>query len=302
VFWNTALAQDNVEIPTSTGTGATESPAPAPIRLQDYGKPVRFRNIWILPVGGPPASPVTLLSTGSTWKYLDNGSNQGTNWIQNGFNDGNWPSGPAMLGYGDANGIFPRTTNSFGSDSNNKYISTYFRRTFVLSNTWGLTHLTARLQRDDGAIGYLNGLEVFRSNMPTGAVSYTSLASSAVANKNETRFYLNAVDCAALRSGTNVLAVEIHQSSTNSSDIAFDLALEAERLRPPSLNISVGGNGLHLSWPASADGLNLDVATNLYLPVVWDSDTNSPVVSNGLRNVFCPIPPNGHRFYRLRSP
>src|SRR5947199_2077644 len=41
-----------------------------------------------------------LVPRGSVWRYLDNGSNQGTTWIGLGFNDNSWPSGPARLGYG----------------------------------------------------------------------------------------------------------------------------------------------------------------------------------------------------------
>src|SRR5205823_4779219 len=106
----------------------------------------------------------------------------------------------------------------------------YYRRTFVVANPLGLTHLTARLQRDDGAVGYLNGIEIFRSNMPTGSISNTTLAVTTVGAANETRFYLNPVDAGLLRIGTNLLAVEVHQSIGTSSDVAFDLALQGEQL------------------------------------------------------------------------
>ena len=46
----------------------------------------------------------TLVPVGSVWKYLDNGTDQGTNWITPSFNDAAWKSGPAELGYGDAPG------------------------------------------------------------------------------------------------------------------------------------------------------------------------------------------------------
>jgi len=41
----------------------------------------------------------TLVQSNSVWKYLDNGSNQGTNWIAPNFDDSAWASGPAPLGY-----------------------------------------------------------------------------------------------------------------------------------------------------------------------------------------------------------
>ena len=43
----------------------------------------------------------TIIPTGSVWKYLDDGSNQGTAWRGNGFNDTSWASGPAILGYNE---------------------------------------------------------------------------------------------------------------------------------------------------------------------------------------------------------
>ena len=302
VYWNDILVQDNIEIIGSTGAGAAETPAGGPIQLQEHNTLVRFRNIWILPIEVPPSSPVTLVSTGSVWKYLDDGSNQTTNWSQVSFSDASWASGPAMLGYGDANGVFPRTTNSYGPNASKKYITTYYRRWFMVSNRWGLFGLTARLQRDDGAVGYLNGTEVFRSNMPTGSISYATLSSTTVNNADETRFYLLPVDAGQLRAGTNLLAVEIHQSSTNSSDIAFDLALQGEQLQAPRVRIALAANQTQVAWPEYAEGLDLYCATNLFPPVSWGVVTNPPTIGNGERSVMLPVVPNGSRYYRLQSP
>ena len=138
--------------------------------------------------------------------------------------------------------------------------------------------------------------------MPTGSVSYTTVARSAVNNSNETRFFLIPVDPTPLRTGTNLLAVEIHQSGTNSSDIAFDLALQAERLQPPRLEIALGVDEVQVSWPAYAEGLNLRFATNLIPPVTWGPVAKQPFETNGLRTVVIPVVPNGSRFYRLETP
>lgn len=67
----------------------------------------------------------TLVPAGSVWKYLDNGTDQGTAWRGTGFDDSAWASGPAPLGYGDP----VSTTVNYGPDPNNKYITTYFRKT-----------------------------------------------------------------------------------------------------------------------------------------------------------------------------
>src|SRR5262249_40230850 len=132
---------------------------------------------------------VTLVATGSVWKYLDNGSDQGTAWRGTNFNDSAWASGPAPLGYRDANGIFPTTTNSFGPDPNNKYITTYFRQSFFVPDANLIAGLQASLDRDDGAVVYLNSNEIFRSNMSNGPVTYLTLASNVVGGAEEATYF-----------------------------------------------------------------------------------------------------------------
>ena len=48
VVHNGVRIHDNVEIPDKTGEGKPEGPEPRPIRFQDHGNPVHFRNIWIV--------------------------------------------------------------------------------------------------------------------------------------------------------------------------------------------------------------------------------------------------------------
>ncbi|MBT3199031.1 MAG: hypothetical protein HN350_03855, partial [Phycisphaerales bacterium] len=171
-----------------------------------------------------PGGSSTLIGKGSVWRYLDNGSDQGTAWRQSDFDDGAWAFGPAELGYGD--GGEETVVNS----GNPKYITTYFRREFDVSSAWGYSDLTINIQRDDGAVVYLNGQEIVRSNMQSGAINYlTTTGTSAVGGGDETTFYEYHVDPAGLLAeGENVLAVEIHQVSTTSSDISFDLELIGE--------------------------------------------------------------------------
>jgi hypothetical protein len=62
VVHNGVLIHDDVELPDKTGMGYAESPQPRPLRLQDHGNPVRFRNIWIAPLNAatsPPRAPTT---------------------------------------------------------------------------------------------------------------------------------------------------------------------------------------------------------------------------------------------------
>jgi hypothetical protein len=88
----------------------------------------------------------------------------------------------------------------------------------------GLTNLKFQLLRDDGAVVYVNGAEAFRDNMPAGAITQTTLASGVIGNENE--FIVKDVPARLFVEGNNVIAVEIHQASTSSSDIGFDLKID----------------------------------------------------------------------------
>jgi len=165
-----------------------------------------------------PAGRTTLVSTGSAWRYLDNGSNQGTAWRAVEFVDTAWRTGRAPLGYGDT----VATVVSFGSSSSRKFVTTYFRRRFTTSSTIG--SLSLRLRRDDGAVVYLDGVEVARSNMPGGSISSTTLASSTINGTGEIAFTTFSLP-GQIAAGDHVLAVEIHQRSRSSSDIVFDTEL-----------------------------------------------------------------------------
>jgi acid phosphatase type 7 len=168
------------------------------------------------------AADTILVPTGATWKYLANGSDQGTAWRAASFNDSAWPSGPAQLGYGDGD---EATVVGFGPDANNKFITTYFRRAFTVTNPALFTGVTLRLLRDDGAVVYLNGVEVWRTNMPTGTVGFLTPASVAIGGADETTFVQTTISPSSLITGTNVLAIELHQSGGTSTDISFDLQL-----------------------------------------------------------------------------
>ncbi len=163
-----------------------------------------------------------LVSAGSTWKYLDNGSNQGTAWRAASFNDSGWSSGAAQLGYGDGD---EATLLSFGPNASNKFITTYFRHAFSVANPSIFTSLTLRVLRDDGAVVYLNGTEVWRTNMPAGPVGHTTPASVAIGGADENTFFQTNISPNFLVSGTNVLALELHQANVTSTDVSFDLQL-----------------------------------------------------------------------------
>lgn len=172
------------------------------------------------------SSNIVLFPSNAIWKYLDTGANLGNAYTNIDFNDAGWASGPAEFGYGDGD---EATIVSFGSNTNNRYITHYFRLMFVLPSTDGISSSILRVLRDDGAIGYLNGAEVHRSNIPTGAVTYTTYALTSVNASAETTYYPTNVNPALFLPGTNIVAFEVHQVTNNSADMSFAADLSITR-------------------------------------------------------------------------
>jgi hypothetical protein len=255
---------------------------------------------------GYPLVTLDLVPANSIWKYLDNGSNQGTNWSQRNFNDTSWASGPAELGYGDSGEGFPEATVvSFGPSSSSKYITTYFRRAFVVPPDTTITNLTFRLLRDDGAVVWLNGREVYRSNMPNGTVAYLTPASSAVGDEDEQTYFSTRLATTNVTVGTNIIAVEIHQQAANSSDLSFDLHLAGEGFVlsavPPGLAAVQVGGGIQLIWPADAAGFQLHSSSQLGAGAFWQPVPGMPATSNGV-SILMVAPTNEATFFRLQKP
>lgn len=217
------------------------------------------------PTPSPTPNTTTLIPKGAAWKYLDNGSDQGTAWRANGFDDSAWASGNAELGYGDGG---EATTLSYGPDANNKYVTTYFRKAFAVANPAAVAALTLSLLRDDGAVVYLNGTEVARTNMPVGTIAYDTYASGAIGGADETAYVNFNLSTAPLQKsdrrapelthGTNVLAVELHQAAATSSDVSFDLQLDATNV-PTATTLSaftarpVNGPRVRLNWVTASE-------------------------------------------------
>ena len=162
--------------------------------------------------------PATLIAKDSTWRYLDDGSDQGTAWREADFDDSGWASGPAQLGFNEGD---EATLIQSG------HITYYFRQSFTVANADAIEALAIELLRDDGAVLYLNGTEIHRSNMPAGDIDYQTRASGAVGGSDESRYFPAKVAADALRDGDNVLAVEVHQNSSSSSDVSFNLGVDS---------------------------------------------------------------------------
>ncbi|GGB69726.1 hypothetical protein GCM10007424_07140 [Flavobacterium suaedae] len=156
------------------------------------------------------------------WYFLDNGSDQGTEWTATEFDVIPWSRGNAPFGYGDV----VNTEISYGPDSNNKYITSYFVKDINVTLSELTSEVEFGLRRDDGAVVYVNGVEVFRQNMPEGVVDYETSAINAIGGIDENIYHIAQVPSSAFVDGVNRIAVELHQAGGTSSDTRFDMYIK----------------------------------------------------------------------------
>jgi len=197
---------------------------PVPLKSPEKAKPSG-------PAGSPhpPTSGRVLIPQDAVWRYWDHGV-VAAEWKKPEFDDHAWPAGKAELGYGDGD---EATVVSYGNDPKKKFITTWFRHTFTVEDPKRFKKILLSIRRDDGAIVYLNGVEVFRTNMPSGPVDAAVRASSVTAGRNEKAWFTTSLTPDLLRKGKNVIAVEVHQANPQSSDISFAIELRGEEAHGP---------------------------------------------------------------------
>jgi hypothetical protein len=175
-----------------------------------------------------PPIPVeeTLLPLGDSWKYWDLLEEPPSDWKTLTFDDSVWTVGTAPLGDGDTH---IATTIYIGPEGDRRP-TTYFRHTFEVADLSLIQSMILELVVDDGALIWLNETEVVRSNVAEGNVSHYTWASSAIGSSDEYSPVGWPVDLAYVSEGTNILAVEVHQHASTSSDLTFDLGVVVEVL------------------------------------------------------------------------
>ena len=169
---------------------------------------------------------------GAVWKYLAPAADPGAAWMTPGFDDNAWASGAVEAGYGEPGKITDVGSADTDPDTEGVQanLTTYFRHHFNVGNPAGLSGLSLRLKRDDGAIVYINGREVMRSAMPAGVIGFTSPGNGGVNVPDDGNAWFSQALTPSqytLVSGDNVIAVEIHNASSTSGDLTFDLELTA---------------------------------------------------------------------------
>ena len=202
----------------------------------------------------------TLFSTGSTpivplrssWRYFEDMTRSGAtanyptdgsagdDWNDRSFNlaspsFGVWKGPSAAPFAAPANGVTgltaPVTTlsSAFIPSGGGSRVTALFRTNFALDAAQAAVP-SGRIRAlcDDGCAGYINGVEVFRLRMPAGNITATMQASVTADESTHVPFDIDfaTLGVPLFADGSNVFAIELHQSDAASSDFGFDATFE----------------------------------------------------------------------------
>ena len=173
---------------------------------------------WPVEIGAP------VIPFGSTWSFLDDGSDQGTAWRALNFDDAEWKVGVAELGYGDGDeatvvGFVDTDPLTAGVQKN---ATTYFRHIFEIDEASSEGYLF-RIVYDDATLIHINGITVAGSQSLPDDTQFDTF-SQVTSNDNELTVFIN-IPPGLINAGENIIAVEVHQANETSSDMSFDFEL-----------------------------------------------------------------------------
>ena len=200
-----------------------------------------------------------VINWGDSWSYWPGTSAPISNWDDPGTAISNWSTGPSGFGYGD-------------NDDNtelSQIISVFARKTFQIDDPTMITKALFHIDYDDGYIAYLNGEEFSRRNMgaPNSQVYYNETTTGlheaeiyAGGFPEEISIDLNEFPIVP---GDNILAVEVHNYNTSSSDLSCIPFLtlgynsEIDNATEPHQLMVLPSSYLHTNFKLSSNGDDL---------------------------------------------
>ena len=202
-------------------------------------------------------------SWGSMWSYNTNNLDTAPDWHTAG--GAGWRSGNGLFGTETTAATLavlpaPIATVIPPPNTNSQFLTSYFRKTVTLPALAAGQTYALGYYADDGAVFYLDGLEVGRFNMPAGAVTYFTLATTAVTEG------ITRVLPFTAPAGAHILAAEIHQNVNVSSDTLFGAQVIILPTAAPALSIRPSGTNALLTWTADSS-FKLHSSTNPAGPV-----------------------------------
>lgn len=242
---NAKLSLNDITIPTNAFDGVFFGPATLKAEA-----PAGYRFAgWL---GNGVKKITKIFTSDSEWKYYTKGSLEGKNWYSTDYSDTRWNTGNAPLGY-NQNGL--NTTIGYGGNPDKKYPTYYFRKSFEIKNIPDDADFILNYSVDDGFVVYVNGVEAGRYNMPSGKITYTTYGQLASNNPDVGSLELNKK---LFNVGENLIAVEVHNYSAASTDVAWSAELG---LRTPNNDVS--------QYDSTAPEYTLSSASSITLKAVF---------------------------------
>lgn len=205
--------------------------------------------------GELPTTSAQITQTTSVWKYDQNVANldRGTAWREPAFDDSSWLEGPGLFGVDGADPFgTPWTTGG--------RFTYYLRKEFQFNGSFSSAMIDIDAHVDDGVVFYLNGQEVARFNMPGGTINFDTAASD-FREWDELAEIATGVDISnALQTGTNVLAVEVHNATSGNNDIAFGADISIIATAPPTVPPVI--SEVHFGVDGNVDWIELHAPGN----------------------------------------
>lgn len=208
------------------------------------------------------STPKTLINQGDEFTYLIPTSEPNSDWNSLGFDDSNWSSGISGFGYddGDDATIIPNKTQSI-----------YLRKTFTISNLSTISSLILDIDFDDAFVAYINGIEVARENITGTPPAYNSGTitdhEAQIYSGGKPERFLIADFKSILNEGDNILSIQAHNISSNSSDFTIIPFLSAvfssqnnSGIEPPAI-LDLKKNNFHTNFKISSSSETL-ILTN----------------------------------------
>jgi hypothetical protein len=206
---------------------------------------------WMLGIALAPtgvrAEPSVYVAPGSEWRFFRGLEEASTPdvaaWRDPGFDDSGWTRGRASFGFGE--GVDGTDLSALEPPMRSNYTSIYLRRAFELSDPSAVVTLDLRLWIDDGAIIWINGVEVFRINAPD-VPTFDAIATAGREGAEPETFDELPEPVSFLRPGRNVVAVQAFNVTKSSADFKVDVELFdpfGPDLSPPSIARLVPASG-----------------------------------------------------------
>ena len=175
----------------------------------------------------------------STWKYFVGTSEASTPtsaWRSNSFNDVTWQTGSAPVGYPStgASGLESTIQTTLPTSTAGGYTCVFLRKTFVVTEPTNVTSLTLHVQYDDGYAAWINGVEIGRAGV-ADPLTISTLAADHEVTVSEDDKTVSSGLSSLLVPGTNVVAVQVFNTTSGSSDLFIDATLSSIVDDPPTI-------------------------------------------------------------------